>query len=308
VLPHWRQNRALLAAFGLFLIAGVAIALYFGLRGGSHDAAGLLSYLPPRDAVVVYVDFRSLRDSGVLEVIAGKASAEEAEYRKFVEQTGFDYKQDLHQVAMSSARGIHYFVVEGRFDWDKLRAHAATGGGGCKGAVCWTQGSTPDRFISFRPLGRSLMALASGQDKSAVHAIAKRPRETAIDIPGEPMWMHVPGEVLRGPGELPPGTALFARAVSSAQSALFTLGRQGEQYELGVNVTCKSAEEAAVLRTQLSEVTVLLQKLIRREGKEPNPNDLSGVLTAGAFTRDGNRVHGRWPISPALLQSLASGS
>jgi hypothetical protein len=308
VLPHWKRNPTLVAGVAALFIGGVAIALYIGLRAGSYDSAALMSYLPPRDAAVVYLDFRALRNSGVLELIAGKASAEEDEYRRFVEQTGFNYREDLDQVAMSSSGGVHYFVVEGRFDWDKLRSHAAASGGGCKGEVCWAKGSTPERIISFRRLGSRLMALASAGDESAVHGIAKRNVEIPFTVPPEPLWVHVPGAMLQSPGELPPGTALFARAISSAQAATFALGPKDKQYELAMNLTCKSAEDAAVLRTQLSEVTTLLQKLITREGQTPNRDDLSGVLTAGVFTRDGNHVHGRWPITPALLQSLADGS
>ena len=309
MLPHWKRNRTALGGVAVLLITGIAIALYFGVfRTETYKPEALMSYLPPRHASVVYLDFRALRNSGVFDLIAGQAGAEEPEYRTFVEQTGFNYKEDLHQVAMSSAAGVHYFVVEGRFDWEKLRAHAAASGGGCNGDACWTKGSTPDRVISFRPLGRTLMALASGREQSAVRDIAKRVTGTTMAVPAEPMWMHVPGEVLRSPGNLPSGTALFARAISTAENAVLTLGPQGERYELKMNLSCKSAEEAAVLRTQMAEITNLLQKLINREGKQPNADDLSGILSAGVFTRDGNQVLARWPITQAFLQSLAKGS
>jgi hypothetical protein len=51
----------------------------------------------------------------------------------------------------------------------------------------------------------------------------------------------------------------------------------------------------------------VLRKLISRTGGQPNPADLSGVLTQGSFRREGRRVIGRWPIERALLESLAGG-
>ena len=40
----------------------------------------------------------ALRDAGMLDAILGNTVNEEADYRDFVSQTGFDYKTDLDQV------------------------------------------------------------------------------------------------------------------------------------------------------------------------------------------------------------------
>jgi hypothetical protein len=36
----------------------------------------------------------------------------------------------------------------------------------------------------------------------------------------------------------------------------------------------------------------------------PNPADLTGVLTAGSFRSDGNRVFGYWPIARTFVENL----
>ena len=51
--------------------------------------------LPADRATLVYIDTDALRKSGLLDLLAGSKAAEEADYRKFVEQTGFDYRTDL---------------------------------------------------------------------------------------------------------------------------------------------------------------------------------------------------------------------
>jgi hypothetical protein len=51
----------------------------------------------------------------------------------------------------------------------------------------------------------------------------------------------------------------------------------------------------------------MLQKFIAREKQKPNPDDLSGVLTAGKFNRTDRHVIAYWPIPRALIFSLSAG-
>jgi hypothetical protein len=104
--------------------------------------------------------------------------------------------------------------------------------------------------------------------------------------------------------QYPTGTRLFAKALESAERAMFTLTPASEDLELRVNVTCRSEEAAAALKAQLQGITELLQKLIAREAQKPTASDLSGVLTAGTFERKDRHVTGRWPVPRALIESL----
>jgi hypothetical protein len=104
----------------------------------------------------------------------------------------------------------------------------------------------------------------------------------------------------------PAGTRLFAKALESAERAVFTLSPAKGDLELAVKVTCQSEQAADALTAQLRGVTELLQKLIAREAQKPSSSDLSGLLTAGTFERRDRHVFGRWPVPRALIDSLGS--
>ena len=61
----------------------------------------MASYMPQRDAAVLYVDIAALRSTGILEKLVGSTVGEEAEYKAFVQQSGFDYKRDLDRVMVN---------------------------------------------------------------------------------------------------------------------------------------------------------------------------------------------------------------
>jgi hypothetical protein len=166
-------------------------------------------------------------------------------------------------------------------------------------------GSTPHRVISFRPAGRNMMALASTRDENGARAIDRRTGDKpAFDVPNAPVWAHVPVDAVRSMQDYPAGTRLFAKALESAERAVFTLNPSQNQFELAVNVTCQSEQAAAALHAQLQGITELLQKLIARESQKPSSADLSGLLTAGTFERKERHVLGRWPVARELIDSL----
>lgn len=304
MLAHPAGRRKLILGLGAFVLA-VAGVLFFISHQTTLDPAAMSAYFPAREATVAYLDFQTVRVSGILEKLVGSTVGEEAEYKTFVAQTGFDYKRDLDRVMLNSAGGIHYFVLEGRFDWNKLKAWANSSKGGCDGDVCSLPGSTPDRVISFRRLGQNTMALASARDENGVRAIENRRGQKApFDLPPAPVWVHVTGPAIRSVSGLPIGTRLFAKALEPAESATFTLAPVQERFELSVDVVCRSQEDAAVLKAQLEGLTTLVQKLITREKQTANSADLSGLLTAGVFERTDRHVRGRWPVERAFLDSL----
>ena len=97
----------------------------------------MAAYMPEREAAVLYIDVAAVRSSGILDKLVGSTVAEEPEYKTFVQQTGFDYKRDLDRLMANSASAdggtTHYFLLEGRFDWDKLKSYAKGQGGSCDG-------------------------------------------------------------------------------------------------------------------------------------------------------------------------------
>ena len=294
----------------LVVAAGaVWLAVYQRNRMAAASPIGMLRRLPPENATVLFVDFDTLRRGGILKLLATSKSAEEPDYQTFVRATGFDYRKDLDLAAVSFSSDGEFFVVKGRFDWEKLRAYAQGQGGGCEGPLCRMQGSTPARRISFLPLQKNLMALAVSTDASAATRLAGPQTGTVqpLDAPRDPVWLSIPAESLKAPGPLPPGASFFTTALSSADKILLSLGPEGERLEARLLVTCRSSSDAAALAGQLQHATSLVKEMLAREKQPPNAKDLSGVLTAGVFEQSGRRVLGRWPLPAAFLESLAGG-
>ena len=295
----------------LVLCGGAAwLALNQRARFAATSSAGMLQRLPAQDAIILFLDFDTLRRGGVLKLLSPSKSSEEPEYQAFVRDTGFDYRRDLDLAAVSFGRDGEFLVIKGRFDWTKLARYATAQGGTCSKGLCRMPGSTPERRISFFLLQSNLMALAVSTDGYAA-ARLEDPRNQAVqplDRPGDPVWLSIPAESLKTTDHLPPGTRLFAAALASADKIWLSLGPQEQQFEARLAVTCRSSADAISLAGQLQHATSLLRDAIARENQKPNPTDLSGVLTAGVFEQAGRRVVGRWPLPPVFLESLAGGT
>jgi hypothetical protein len=292
----------------LVVIAVIGVVIAIRWTGSApRDAVGMMAYLPKRESALVFIDVTAIRNSGLLEKLLGSTVGEEAEYKSFLQQTGFDYKSDLDSVLMSSASGIHYLLLRGRFDWNKLRAYATQQGGKCDGEYCYVSGSTPGRIISFHPITDDVMALASAATEKAAVDIARRPVEKLpFDVPGQPVWLYAPQAILRQQQQMPPGMRVFLKALEQAEQLTMTIGPSSDAFQVAMDVTCRTEKDAAVMKAQLEGLTALLSKLIMREKQTPNPADLSGILTSGVFERDLRHVKGRWPLPKAFVESLGT--
>jgi hypothetical protein len=301
---------------GLLLLAILALCgvIIFGvafLRSRAMSTAeDLLVRLPSGDAPILSVDVQALRRSGILAALGGSKVSEEPEYKSFIVETGFDYQQDLDSVVAAFTKKSVYFLLRGRFDWGKLAAYVKSQDGACRNTFCRVAGSTPQRNISFFPLRSDTMALAVSTDSWAASALmAQNRKRSQISIPStDPVWLLIPVDYLRNNDNLPAGTRLFAQAMKGAEKVLISLASENGRFEACLDVTCQSAEKAAILSVQLEGITRVLRDLIAKENKTPNPRDLSGVLAAGTFRRVDRRVVGRWPLERAFLETLAGGS
>jgi hypothetical protein len=152
------------------------------------------------------------------------------------------------------------------------------------------------------------MALASSDSEWEVFSLQLRHRElTPEDHPHDPVWVSIPGPSLARANWLPPGTRAFASALSSAEEIVLAATPVDLDLSVRLVVDCASPEAAEKLARELERITALLTTLIQREDMTPNPNDLSGILTAGSFSQDGSIVEGRWPVPRSYLESLATG-
>ena len=271
------------------------------------DAAGLVAALPGEGATLLYVDAGALRQSGILDLLAGSKAAEEQDYRQFVEQSGFDYRTDLDAVAAAFVNGDTYFALRGRFQWDRLSGYARSQGGECRSTACTMPASTPGRHISFYPLRRNVLALAVSAASNGSERIAPNQWKNPPALPAEPAWISVPSSVFSKTDSLPAGTRAFLAPLAQARKVTFAMGPQGERLQLRLEVACASAQAAADLTRQFTAATDLLNKMIQRDRLKPNPRDLSGVLVAGSFRQQDATVVGAWPVERALIAALALG-
>ncbi|PWU03842.1 MAG: hypothetical protein C5B51_18130 [Terriglobia bacterium] len=263
----------------------------------------MLKRLPRSDALVVYLDFAALRGAGILDMLDNPKIAQEPEYQDFVRKIDFDYKHDLDSAMIAFAPTGKFLLVRGQFDWKSLRSFVESESGRCYNSLCRMQGSTPQRRISFFPLQSKLMALAVSEDESAALRMQELASGPDPELPSAPVWMSVPPSVLES-NDLPAGTRPFARSMERAESVLISFAPEGKRLAATLNVRCRTAQDAADLVSQLSRTTALLRQMIERENHKPNPGDLSGVLTSGAFRNDGVRVFGYWPIERSFIENL----
>lgn len=294
----------------LLLIAGLCAAVLGTvafLRSRTESTSRLMERLPAHSTVIVFIDFDALRKAGLMDILGGSDMVREPEYRSFVEQTGFDYTRDLDSALLAIHPTGRYMLLRGRFNWELLKTYTESHGGTCRHAFCRTEGSTPQRMISYFPIDSGTMGLAVSPDAWAATQLWQRKKQM-YPAPDRPIWAMLSSRAWADSGALPAGARAFALALDGVDRVLFTAGSAGEGVELRMNANCRTPEQAAAVAARLRETTAMLVDLIRKEGQAPNPADLSGVLTAGVFEQKDAEVIGRWPVSRAFIASLAGGS
>ena len=279
----------------------------FRMRGGSAPS-DLVAYLPAANATIVYIDVDAIRRSGILNMVAGSKAAEEIEYKQFVDTTLFDYRQDLDSVAVAFKDNQVFFALRGRFHWKNLMDYARQQGGSCHNSFCVTNGSRPNRRISFYALRPDTMALAVSSDDFAAYQVASKPVALPLIPPAQPVWAMVPIASLKSANDVPSALKPYANALGNAEQIVFTLGPQGDRLELALNVTCRDTQTASALLVDLETATSALRKVMDKEHQKPDPAGLTGMLAAGRFHRDDRSVFGRWPLDRAFVDAIANGS
>jgi hypothetical protein len=247
----------------------------------------------------------ALRRAGILDMLAGSKTAEEPDYKQFVHETGFDYRQDLNAVAAALKDGRIYFALRGRFHWNNLRDYTVRQGGSCHNDFCVLAGSQPNRRISFYPLTSNVLAMAIGPDDFGAYQVASQPSKIVLVAPQEPVWALIPAVALQSMDSLPAAAKAYMPALKGADEIAFSVGvDRNQQLQLGLHVSCKDGAAASALLTQFETITKALRDLLARQRQKPDPADLSGLLASGSFRRDERQVFGTWPIPKAFVDTI----
>jgi hypothetical protein len=273
----------------------------------------LVQCLPQDRSLHVYLNVGLLRSAGILDLLAGTQGTEEADYKKFVEQTGFDYRTDLDAVAAGSRDDDEYFAVQGRFKWDRLANYAQSHQGKCQDGTCSMPASKPGKTISFSLLRRDVLALAVASDPQGSRVIFPGFWKEPPKIPATAIWVSAPPYIFSNLPMVPSGLSPFRTQLSHAHNTVFTLGPAPNQttdqkaFELRMTVDCGAPDDATKMAAQFVSVTELLKKMLDRDKLKPAAGDLSGVLIAGHFEAQKDQVTGTWPIERKFIESLVSG-
>ncbi|HEY6393211.1 MAG TPA: hypothetical protein VIX89_18160 [Bryobacteraceae bacterium] len=299
------QLAVVLVAVCVAVVAGI---YKYRVHGGSSPAS-LVSYLPAAHATVVYLDVRAMRRSGLLNMIGGSKTVHELEYQQFLDETLFDYRMDLDAVAAAFRDDQVFIALRGRFHWKNLMEYVVRQGGSCHNGYCSMPASQPRRWISFYPIRPNVMAMAFGADDSAAYQIMFKSSKLIVPPFSQPVWMSVPASALRNSDALPSGAKPFASALlEGTNEIVFTIGQDGDHLALSLNVLCRDTQSASTLFESFEKTTATLRKWIAREHQQPNPSDWSGLLAAGSFRREDQRVFGQWPLSRAFVEAQLSES
>jgi hypothetical protein len=303
-----RLTPKLLALAGLAALIAFASFGVFRYRHRYVRSDGdLVALLPRADATVLFVDSRALRQAHLLTLFSSSQTAEQPDYENFVRQTGFRFTEDLDRLVLSIGAETTYGAAIGKWNWTPLRQYARKHGGTCRDAVCFLPAITPGRWISFGEIQPDVLGLSISPDKEGVQALLANRGRSGLAISPEPVWMTVAPHLLHNPAPLPLPAKIFLISVQSADLVTFSLRPvQGRDYrfELQLHAQAPNAGTASSIADQLRIQTNTLQGELKREGRAPQADDLTGLLVAGSFHAEDRTAIGTWPIRDGLLNSL----
>lgn len=247
----------------------------------SGTAEELLRHAPANAAFYAFLDVELLRRTGLLERLAGTRAAEDPEYRRFVAQSGFDYRQHLDAVVMAKRGTAQYAVIGGRFDATRLRSYAMANAGVCTEGYCYVPGAPPMSFVPIRP---GLYAFASGTGDARALLPARRSAVKG-EFLGSPVWASG-----LGPAEVP-----LLQTLPGVERLTFWLTpRLPASLELRFALETRDSPSAVGTARDLG---VLLKA-----------GNLARYLNGSEITSEGRRVKGRVPVPISALEALVSGT
>lgn len=268
----------------------------------------MVTLLPPGNLTTFYISIAELRQGGLLHLLAGVTPAPEKDYADFIAATGFDYARDMDDLAGGvDDHNEVFFIIRGRFDWQKLQQFAIVHGGTCEADACRAPSTKPQRWVNFIRVQPDTVALAMSSNESAAYLL-RPPGRRSQELPlGDPVWVRVSPSLLKDPTGLPKPLQIFAISLQAAESVLLSAGRAehgDEAFTLQLEAAFPDAPSADTTCKQLQIQTRMLRLELAQENQKPNPADLTGLLTAGSFQVGNARIFGSWPVRKELMRAL----
>lgn len=234
--------------------------------------------------------------------------SEDADYQAFMRETRFDYRKDIDAIAGSASERGTLLAVKGRFDWNRIRVYMQRQGGHCAEEQCLLQGTKQQNWIGMLRIQSDVIGIALGSDKSLLNSIHPGQEAMARPLSQEPVWVKLAPHLLKNPSGLPVALRIFLISLEPANSVIISLAAapagSSDAFDIKLNAECPSAVTADTVRRQMELETKMLKLELTHEHQQPNPADLTGLLTAGRFDTSGNKVRGDWPVRKELLKAL----
>ncbi|MCI0402956.1 MAG: DUF3352 domain-containing protein [Acidobacteria bacterium] len=333
------SRRYQVALLGLAL-AGIAGALYwvyvYERKPAAPAALSGLAAVPADAGLAGGVDVASLRRQQWLVDIIKRASGEveeAADYRAFVEATGFDYTRDLERLWFgavgASQAPVFLFVAEGRFDRPRIQDYARK-----QGAAADTyQGlelfefrapplpptpearPQPERHSAFAFLDDTHIAFVFGPDPAALRRAidcwqGRAPGVLADDArraeferigAGQQAWAVLEPSKLN-PAQLT-GQASDPGLAELIAQAAFGLSASERGLRLSAEGRCRQAEHAERLHSNLTILSQLGRMALARDSN-PQSQAVAEILSSLELDRTDTAVTARLTASPQALAVL----
>lgn len=295
----------------VLLLSGAAAI--FGIHYYRHRFVrtneDLFTLLPPGDGTTFFADVALLRTAGTLRLLDGAKARHDADYERFVRQTDFNYANDLDAIAGKAQDNQLYFLLRGRFHWSQLRQYASAHGGRCADDFCTLPATEAGRNLSFSSIQPDVLAVSAGPDAEGVKRLnALHHKKPDSPLPEQPVWVSLGEDLLQNPVNLPLPLRIFAVSLQSTHPVVLSLDAaaegSGSAFKLQLDGLCRNGAAAETLRSQLEIQTRMLKLELARERRQPDPADLTGLLTAGSFQVADRHLIGIWPVRNELLQAL----
>ena len=289
------------------LTSGVLITVWRYQHRFVRSDQDLLRLLPKRpEASIFFANVTALRVGGYLGLLQDARASQERQYTEFVRATGFDYTKDLDAVAGEITDGQLWVTLRGHFQWQKIREYAGSHDGNCGSSACVTDTSTPGRALTLRAIQPDVMGVAVGGDVAAAEEIraGQNPSPFVFDAP---VWIRPSEALMMNPASLPVALRIFAISLGSADSVVLAL-RSSEaeetRFAITIDALFRNEPTAQTAKKQLEIDTSMLRIELMRERRQPDPGNLSWLLTSGTFQVTGQRLAGAWPVRKELIRSL----
>lgn len=328
-MPKVKQFFVFAIALGM-----IAVVLYLAYDTRPRPLASTptlagLSWLPAEAGLVAGVDLAELRQQVWLLELLRRASGEvaaAADYKAFVEATGFDYTRDLDRVWLAifddGQQSVLAGVAEGRFARDRILAYASQQGAalqthqGVEIFQVKTQPAgpgRPERHLAFAFLDESHLAMASDSARAvmvvdcwllkapSVGSDKRRRAELEQLAAGKQAWLVDDLGRWEPPGLAQPETESNLKALIAQMALGLEVSEQG--VVLAGEARCREPGQAERLHDNLT-VLLLAGRMALARQENPSAQALGQALDNLTFTQQGDTLQARVLLPPEALAAL----